>query len=242
MRTGENAGSDYARRTDSEDRESLSAGFTAAPGGRYPPRDSRALNFDRAQQCHAPPSSREIRTGRLEAHGAANYHSSDGSPSYYVASFNSGRGLSGRGSRASDQTVEDSADTRIPIGCRSRAMRVTLPKRGTDRKQPDRTPSTGGVKTYIFAETASCASRSRIELADSRGLRERPELRRHHHAAVRRSSQTAHRDPRDRACSWRVKESCRLAKSVHSCRSAPKRRHRSRSGVAPRHPTRERAD
>lgn len=154
--------------------------------------------------------SGEISTGRLEAHGAANYQfRSDGSPSYYVTIL-SVRGRETLWGVDLGRAIKQSKTQPKPgsmIGLQRAGYEVvTLPTRGIDRSTDrDRTfRRTRWVVENVtfFAETLERARRDReSQLADARALRERPELRSAFitlHVAEKFAERHI-RDPRDRA-------------------------------------------
>lgn len=171
------------------------------------------LQLDRrAASAPAPPRTRSGRvvTGRLQAHGHANYQfESHGSPSYYVRLLSS-RGVETLWGVDLERAIAKS-QTQPKIGAMIGAQRlgsepVTVPAREGDSK-------TTGQRTFrrarwvvedvtFFADSIRRARRDReARLADSDVMRERPELR-SVFISLRIAEQFAERnirDARDRA-------------------------------------------
>lgn len=160
----------------------------------------------------APPHGRSGRvvTGRLKAHGPANYQfEPHGSPSYYVQILSS-RGVETLWGVDLERAIAKSK-TQPKIGSMIGAQRtgsepVTIPAREGD-------PKTAQPRTFrrarwvvedvtFFADSIRRARRDReAQLADSAAMRERPELRSAFislHVAEKFAEQSI-RDPRDRA-------------------------------------------
>ena len=170
------------------------------------------LQLDRrAASAPAPPRSRTDRvvTGRLKAHGRANYQfEPHGSPSYYVQILSS-RGVETLWGVDLERAVAKSK-TQPKIGAMIGARRlgselVTIPERAGD-------PKTTQHRTFrrarwvveevtFFADSIRRARREReTRLADSAAMRERPELRSAYinlRVAEKFAEQNI-RDPRDR--------------------------------------------
>ena len=232
----------------SEDPRNRSAPrFSPPPGGPLPARVIvERLKLDRTPANATAPlhQSGEISTGRLEAHGAANYQfRSDGSPSYYVTIL-SIRGRETFWGVDLERAIKQSK-TQPKLGSTIGLQRagyegVTLPTRGTDRSTDrDRTfRRTRWVVENVtfFAETLERARRDReSQLADARALRERPELRSAFitlHVAEKFAERHI-RDPRDRALFVeRVKAV--MALSAKSSAQMPEPRRRAPPETAPR--------
>lgn len=171
------------------------------------------LQLDRrAASAPAPPRARSGRvvTGRLQAHGHANYQfEPHGSPSYYVRILSS-RGVETLWGVDLERALSQSK-TQPQIGAMIGAQRVgsepvTIPAREGDSK-------TTGQRTFrrarwivedvkFFADSIRRARRDReARLADSDAMRERPELR-SAFISLRIAEQFAERnirDARDRA-------------------------------------------
>jgi len=171
------------------------------------------LQLDRrAASAPAPPRARSGRvvTGRLQAHGHANYQfEPHGSPSYYVRILSS-RGIETLWGVDLERALSQSK-TQPQIGAMIGAQRVgsepvTIPAREGDSK-------TTGQRTFrrarwivedvkFFADSIRRARRDReARLADSEAMRERPELR-SAFISLRIAEQFAERnirDARDRA-------------------------------------------
>lgn len=182
------------------------------PAGPLPAREIvERLKLDRKPANATVPlhQSGEISTGRLEAHGSANYQfRSDGSPSYYVTIL-SIRGRETFWGVDLERAIKQSK-TQPKLGStiglqRAGSEVVTLPSRVIDRS-PDRGRTFRRTHWVVenvtfFAETLERARRDReSQLADARALRERPELRSAFitlHVAEKFAERYI-RDPRDR--------------------------------------------
>jgi hypothetical protein len=159
------------------------------PAGPLPAREIvERLKLERKATNASVPHRRswEITTGRLEAHGAANYEfRSSASPSYYVTIL-SDRGPETFWGVDLERAIKQ-AMTQPKIGSmiglqRAGSEPVTPRARSVDR-------NTGRERTFrrtqwivesvtFFAESRERARREReAQLADARALRERPELR-----------------------------------------------------------------
>ncbi|MEO8064764.1 MAG: hypothetical protein ABI821_18685 [Pseudomonadota bacterium] len=167
---------------------------------------------DDPQQRRVAPSRAQpgrLITGRLEAHGRANYQfSSDGSPSYYVKILSSS-GIETLWGVDLERAIKKST-TQPKVGSLIGARRegsepVTLPASGVDRAATH--PRTARRAQWVvesvafFAEALQRARRDReLQLADQKALRDRPELRSAFislHVA-REFAERHIRDPRDR--------------------------------------------
>ena len=166
---------------------------------------------DPQQRRVAPSRSQPERmiTGRLEAHGPANYQfTTNGSPSYYVKILSSS-GIETLWGVDLERAIKQST-TQPKIGSLIGARRVgsepvTLPASGADRAAA--LPRTARRAQWVvesitfFADSLQRARRDReLQLADQKALRERPELRSAFislHVA-REFAERNIRDPRDR--------------------------------------------
>ena len=182
------------------------------PAGPLPAREIvERLKLERMPMNASVPHRRswEIITGRLEAHGAANYEfRSNASPSYYVTIL-SDRGPETYWGVDLERAIKQAA-TQPKIGSliglqRAGSELVTLPARGADRST-DREPAFRRTQWIVesvtfFAESRERARREReSEVEDQRTLRERPELRSAFitlHVAEKFAERNI-RDPRDR--------------------------------------------
>jgi hypothetical protein len=183
-----------------------------APPGPLPAREIvERLKLERKPTNASVPHRRswEITTGRLEAHGAANYEfRSNASPSYYV------KILSDRGPETFwgvdlERAIKQ-AKTQPKIGSmiglrRAGSELVTLPARSadrsTDRERTFRRTQWIVESVTFFAESRERARREReSRIEDQRTLSERPELRSAFitlHVAEKFAERYI-RDPRDR--------------------------------------------
>lgn len=132
----------------------------------------------------AAPRSRpgRIITGRLEAHGRANYQfEAKGSPSYYVKMVSS-RGAETLWGVDLERAIQQSK-TQPAIGSVIGVQRlgselVTLPPSGAGRPRTARRARWIVESVTYFAESIERARRDReAQLADEKALRDRPELR-----------------------------------------------------------------
>src|SRR5947207_904847 len=166
----------------------------------------------RAANAPAPPRSRTGRvvTGRLKAHGRANYQFEPrGSPSYYLQILSS-RGVETLWGVDLERAIAKSK-TQPKIGAMIGARRigsepVTIPEREGDpktaRQRMFRRARWVVEEVTFFADSIRRARRDReARLADSAAMRERPELR-SAYISLRVAEKFAEqniRDPRDRA-------------------------------------------
>ncbi|MEO8467759.1 MAG: hypothetical protein ABI640_20735 [Gammaproteobacteria bacterium] len=196
------------------------------------------LHLDRrSTNAPAPPRNRSGRvvTGRLKAHGGANYQfESHASPSYYLQILSS-RGLETFWGVDLERAITQS-QTQPKIGAMIGVQRigsepVTIPVREGD-------PKTAQPRTYrrgrwvvedvrYFADSIQRARRDReARLADALAMRERPELRSAFislHVAEKFAERNI-RDPRDRALFVeRVKAIMALSVSSGRTKSPPRR-------------------
>ena len=183
------------------------------PAGPLPAREIvERLKLERKPTNASVPHRRswEIITGRLEAHGAANYEfRSNASPSYYVTIL-SDRGPETFWGVDLGRAIKQ-ATTHPKIGSmiglqRASSELVTLPARSadrsTDRERTFRRTQWIVESVTFFAESRERARREReSQVEDQRTLRERPELRSVFitlHVAEKFAERNI-RDPRDRA-------------------------------------------
>jgi len=217
---------------------SAEAGRTAA-GGPLPIGEIiERLQLDRrAANTPAAPRSRSGRvvTGRLKAHGHANYQfEPHGSPSYYVQIV-SNRGVETLWGVDLERALVKSK-TQPKIGTMIGAQRlgsepVTIPPRDsgsrTAQQRTFRRARWVVEDVTFFAESIRRARRDReARLADSDAMRERPELR-SAFISLRIAEQFAERnirDARDRALFVeRVKAVMALSAKASAAQSAPSR-------------------
>ncbi len=208
------------------------------------------LERSRAAESISPPRNQpgDILTGRLEAHGSANYQfRSDGSPSYYVT-ISSVRGretLWGvdlkRAIQQSKSQPKMGAMVGLQrVGSETVAMPASDGNRVVDRERTFRRTIWRVEAVEYLAQSIERSRREReAQLADQRALRDRPELRSAFVTTqiAQKFAETNIRDPRDRALFVeRVKEM--IALSVQGSAQAPQSRRTERERV-PRAPGRE---
>jgi hypothetical protein len=198
------------------------------------------LHLDRRTANASAPRSRSGRvvTGRLKAHGHANYQfESHGSPSYYVQILSS-RGVETLWGVDLERALTQSK-TQPKIGAMIGAQRlgsepVTIPPREGDSKTAQqrvfRRAKWLVEDVTFFADSIRRARRDReARLADSDAMRERPELR-SAFISLRIAEQFAERnirDARDRALFVeRVKAVMALSMKTSAAAQAPPTRRR----------------